>query len=537
MSFQGDSSGDDAPIGDGTQRAAPVDGELLDSHGTEPKAGTVRRRPWIVGGASLAVLVAAGAGFAVGSMIGGGGAQPEDVLPSTVVMYADLDLDPAASQKLNLVRLLGRFPEVEDDYGPEPDVRELLVEQLTEDSDLASDDVLEWAGDRVGAGVAWDDEVDALTPVVAIQVSDESAALDDLRDVVPADQVAAADGYVVVTGDASDFAEQAGGTGGGQPLLSSQSAAEIVAAGEQESLADAAGFSGAFDHLDEGLATVYIDGDAVAAAGDEVATLLGLDNAQVGDPFGELGRSGQMAAVLRAEPDAIEVAGWMSGESPYGSAPVTLVNELPQSTLFALEFTGGAESFAEQWDALKEGVDNDMPAGSFERSLAQIEAQYGVRLPDDVVTLLGDDLVLAVDGDGLLTGVPGIGARSLTDPAEGADLARRLQRTLATWSGGFGLTAEGTDDGMVIASTPEFADVLTGGGGDLGTKAAFQEAVPDADGASVVMWFDFSAVASLLALAEPESAALIDPLDSLGVSVTSSDSGSTMRARLVFTDS
>ena len=67
----------------------------------------MNRRTALVVGAGAAVVVAAGAGWAVGTYLGGGGTQPEDVMPDTLVAFADVDLDPSAEQKLNLVRLLG----------------------------------------------------------------------------------------------------------------------------------------------------------------------------------------------------------------------------------------------------------------------------------------------------------------------------------------------------------------------------------------------------------------------------------------------
>ncbi len=102
--------------------------------------------------AGVAVVASAGAGFAAGTVVGGGGTQPEDVLPDTVVAYVDIDLDPAAEQKVNLVRLLGRFPDVEKQYGPEPDIRTVVVDWLVEGSELEDADVSAWIGDRAGIG-------------------------------------------------------------------------------------------------------------------------------------------------------------------------------------------------------------------------------------------------------------------------------------------------------------------------------------------------------------------------------------------------
>ena len=405
-------------------------------HSTAAAAGTasagIGRRILVIGVAAVAIVGAAGAGFAAGSMVGGGGTQPEDVLPSSIVAFADVDLDPGAEQKLNVVRLLGRFPDVEDRYGPEPDLKDLLVQRFTEGTSLADADVDAWAGDRIGAGVAWDSRSQALTPVLAVQVTDEAAAMRDMQELVPDAQVTTTDGYLIVTGDLPDSAE---GTlnpaGDAENNMQSQTASEIVAAGAQSSLADSERFSGAFEHLEDGVASFYVDGQGIAEAGEQLSSLMGGAGRSVpGDPFASAQRAGQTAAVIRAEPDAVELVGWSSAPPP-GDGPVSLVAGLPDSTLFAVEATGGSDSVAEQWSRLKELASAGLSSREFDRSVAQLEAQYGIRLPDDLQTLLGEDAVLAVDGSGVLSGVPGVGLRSVTDPAAGAELADRLAQTLA----------------------------------------------------------------------------------------------------------
>jgi hypothetical protein len=122
----------------------------------------------------------------------------------------------------------------------------------------------------------------------------------------------------------------------------------------------------------------------------------------------------------------------------------------------------------------------------------------------------------------------------VTDPQAGADLADRIQSALSSLTGGFGITATGTEDGMVVASSEEFADELVSGDGSLGSQPGFQEAVPDADQAAMVMWLDFAAISGFAQLASPESADVISPLQSLGIAVTPEEGGTQVRARLVF---
>lgn len=487
--------------------------------------------------AGVAVVAAAGAGFAVGAVLGGGGTQPEDVLPDTVLAYADIDLDPAAQQKVNLVRLLGRFPEVEEEYGKEPDIRAVVVDWLAEGTELEGADVDQWIGDRVGVGISWDADADTLTPVAAIQVSDVDEAVADLRQVLEADQVATTDGYVVITGDLFSELDELDGLGGllDPDVPSSQTAEQVVAAGESAPLSQSDAYTGVFDRLEDGLLTMYVDGERIAAAGEQLVEVPG--DAGLTDALEQAGDAGQTGAVVRAEPNALEVVAWSSLTAPAGGGPAELMASLPDSTLVAVELTGGAELVAQRWaEALESADQTELAPGDLDRSLAELEAQYGITVPDDIETLMGDDLVLAVDGEGLLTGVPGIGVRSVTDPAAGDNLASRIESALASVTGGFGITARGTDDGMVVASSEDYAGALVSGDGGLGSDPTFQDALPDAGKASYLMWVDFSAVSSFVALAAPEASGLIEPLEALGVTVTSDDDGSTARARLVFGD-
>jgi hypothetical protein len=487
--------------------------------------------------AGTAVVAAASAGFAAGTAVGGGGTQPEDVLPDTVVAYVDVDLDPPAQQKVNLVRLLGQFGGVKRQYGSEPDLRSVAVDWLLKGSALADADVNAWIGDRVGLGVSWDPEAEALTPVAALQVTDERAAVSDLKGVVAPDQVAVVDGYIIVTGDlfaefdALDSLDGVVGSDG----LGSQSAADVVAAGQSAPLSASPAFTTVFDRLDDGLATMYVNGDRMAELGDQVAGSLGPVGPGFSDVFSRWGRSGQAGAVFRAEPDALELLAWSSVAPPGGGERAQLAGTLPESTLVAVETTGGSSLVTERWNQVGRalGVDGATPK-DFDSAVTDLEAQYGLRLPGDLETMAGEDAVLAVDGEGLLTGVPGIGLRSVTDPVAGTDVASRVEARLADVTGGFGITAHGIDDGFVIATTDAYADQLAAGDGALGTDPAFQAALPDAPTATTVIWVNFSPVKGFASLAAPESADLIAPLEAFGFTISPDDGGSMVRARLMF---
>lgn len=136
------------------------------------------RKNWVIAiAAALAVVVlGGGAVWAVGAF-GGGGTQPNDVLPANSIAYARLDLDPAANQKLALFQLARKFTVTKDSFSGE-DPRKALFDTLNSDGDSKVDfakDVDPWLGSRVGfaAVPSGKEEPDF---AVAIQVKDQELA-------------------------------------------------------------------------------------------------------------------------------------------------------------------------------------------------------------------------------------------------------------------------------------------------------------------------------------------------------------------------
>ena len=103
----------------------------------EPEAKGRNTKRLVIGGiAAVVVLALAGGAFAVVKKLDGGGPQPHDVLPASVIAYARVDLDPSASQKIALLKLSRKFPDAANEIGiksPTQDVRKLLVEDILEE--------------------------------------------------------------------------------------------------------------------------------------------------------------------------------------------------------------------------------------------------------------------------------------------------------------------------------------------------------------------------------------------------------------------
>ena len=98
----------------GREQLGGGDYEVLSSDDGEDQDGPSRRRLTrgriVVGAAAASVLAIAGGAYVAYGALSGGGAQPETVVPAAAAAYAEVDLDPAASQKVAAFRFLHRFP-------------------------------------------------------------------------------------------------------------------------------------------------------------------------------------------------------------------------------------------------------------------------------------------------------------------------------------------------------------------------------------------------------------------------------------------
>lgn len=523
-------------------------------------AGRLRRAA-LAGVAGAAALVVAGTAWAAASYLSGGGAQPEDVLPASVVAVAKVDLDPAAGQKLAVYRLAQRFPSTKDDVRDEDDLKDQLLRTLLDgnpDVDYARD-VEPWIGDRAAVAAV---PVPGAAPQVlaALAVTDRAVAEESLQR---------------LTADAPDvawaFSDRAE-----YVLVGQTQAAVDAAAAAEEVLADVDAYRDAVDALEgDQIVTAWADLDAVwdampeearAAAGQEQFTL-----------------TGRVVVGARAESDAVEVVGRTFGVSTGAPAVVgeragvDLVQALPEGTVGAVGVTDLGPGLAQLWSELGgEAPSEDL----------------GLELPDDLVALFGEQTAAAVFEDS------SVAARSRTDDPERAaevvgDLSEAVPLGLLGLFGGFGMAlspdeaygevyegevlegmpppgsgelgfetgpglegesvpdwyVEGDglpvppdpgggpgvvdgsraaqtgvvppdavrvlEDGLVVGSSPEAIDRMASDAGGLGRSEVFRAAVPDADDAGFVLFVDLQRA---LSMAGAEMTADLEPLEAVGMS-------------------
>lgn len=150
----GDTWSLDPPSRAGSSFPAPSEGTLPISmaevtEGGEAPPAAPRRGLKIAGIALAAVLMLAGAAGAAGFMLlRGSGEAILDKIPASADVVVTANLDPAAGQKMNLLRMASKFPALGGQDGLQQRLNETL-DDLLRDVGMTHEDV-RWVGSEVG---------------------------------------------------------------------------------------------------------------------------------------------------------------------------------------------------------------------------------------------------------------------------------------------------------------------------------------------------------------------------------------------------
>lgn len=491
----------------------------------EVEAPARHGRRWaVVGAASVAVVAAAGVGAWGVAQLLSTGDSPASAVPAGAVAYLSLDLDPSATQKIEALRILKKFPSIEKelDLGLEGDLRRWAFEKVQEEGECTDvdygADVEPWLGDRVAvAGVPG--KSGEVLPLVVVQVSDPDAAEAGVA------KLAACGEEEVATAVVGDY------------LLLGEDQVEVdVMAAEagSASLQDDADFTTWMDRAgSSGIITGYVAPEAVDHFAEEMADAA--DSGEFGPGSGEnvperleelyAGFEGA-AMVVRFADGGVETEVVAGGEPMTqgmdGSDPVS-VADLPASTALAMAVSLPENWLADYTDTMAEMMGQGMSPEDF---WTQLELQSGLELPEDAETLLGDSLTLAVDGDvDFSEPDPATFPAAVRIGGDPAEITRVVDKLLAlVGPEAEQVVVEQGEDTVTIGLSREYVDRLVAGG-DLGKSASFADVVPDADRATGVFYLDFDAgdgwaerLAETLGFGDKDVAADVAPLDALGAS-------------------
>lgn len=256
---------------------------------------------------------------------------------------------------------------------------------------------------------------------------------------------------------------------------------------------------------------------------------------------------GRLAGAVRFEGNYAEFAGVQRGaklpmELP--EAKGTKLAELPESTVVGISVAGAGPMLGLNWQKIVDQV-NAIPGAKeqFELGVEMAKQQYQLSIPEDLQTLLGDELSLAADIEGLeefvqavetgnVQALPKVGLRSTTDVAKAKQVLGKLETALTQQ----GIQVPyGTADGngaVAIATDQDYADQLIQGGA-LGESDLFKSAVADPANSQFAAFIDLNKLEPLYLDELGDDRANIEPLAAIGISGSASADGTTFSFRVV----
>jgi hypothetical protein len=522
----------------------------------DPKGDGRGRTWWYAGGAAVAAiaLIAGGTVFAATQLRAGHDAGSAAALPSGTLLYAGIDLNPNAGQKIEAIKALRHFPAFARGVkvDPDADLRKLFVEdELTSDGcslDWGSD-VAPWLGNDIGAALVPGPDAAPPQPVGVLAVKDEAAAKKNLPRLLDCAELphglSIADGWAVIApndtvakgvavsarrgslSDDDDFKTWVDRTGdpgvatyyaskdAGATLAGSASQAlGMIESVESSGSAAAGAVPPGADGSSGGRQFSYAQGAPAASDSGACPRPAGPSAGPSGTdmPYAsqleklkkELARFRGGAATLRFAGSGFEIesASGSSGATPSGGTAG--VATLPADTAIAFGSTGGA--YGSSWvDGFTTGfaLGFAQECGSTPaKVLGDLTRLTGLTLPDDLHTLAGQGLTFAASGsidpevlaNSTTPSDLAVGLKLQGDPEQIAGVLQKI-----SLPGAQQVLGTTTGDGVVaVGPDPGYRAELVKGGG-LGTNGTFTDVVPHADKAISAFYVSFDGMRKLLA--------------------------------------
>lgn len=504
-------------------------------------------RAAVLGLTAVAVVGAVAAGGWAALSLMSSGAQPAEAIPANAIGYISLDLDPSASQKIQAVETLRKFPSIAKNLqiSSQDDLRRWVFRQAQKEGQCThldyDRDVAPWIGDRIAlAGVPTGKAGGSPTPLVALQVTDSTAAVQGIRRLAHCGEapggvgVAVSGDYALITDSqkhADAFAAQAART----PLAQDPTFQKWTSRVGDPGIVAMYAAPGAADAL----AQLQSDSPAgfAYAPGAPARRALRMESEmrQLNQRFKDAYAGFQgMAGVIRFGNGSVE-AEW-AGRS--GSRQAGLVvspaghvdlGRLPGGTAAAVAVSlpkGWAKSYL---DLMAEASGDERGTGAMIR---QAEAETGLQLPLDVERLFGNGFALALGQDlDVKTAsqdprtIPA-GIRISGDPQQIQAAADKVKKALGP-DGEMLLTEQGHGT-VALGLSHDYVHQLAQTG-TLGSEATFRDVVPDADKAGAAAYVDLDAVerwvlqgmdaSGSTAAAERDVRENLGPLRALGLSM------------------
>lgn len=499
----------DQPLGEtlGQPFGEPLT-ETLDT--STPDAAPGRgKRGWIIGGAVAAVTVAGAGAYAVTTFLGGG-ADVAEALPADTLGFVSVDLDPGGKQSIEAFRTMRKFPSLKDSLNKDlgDDLKAQLFDAINANGDCKLDyqkDLAPWMGNTAAIGALDGGDANPL-PFVVLEVSDEKAAPAGLKKLAACgDTDPGEENWVVADGWATLAETQ-------------KDAKKVVGAVAKGTLADNTEYKKWSEELgDKGIVNVYAAPDAAQAMVDAVNQPGLLDAGAAKDFEG-------FAATLRFADGGIELEGVGGADKLTETLPAGVgerVGSLPEDTVAVFAAGASPEYWKQQFDDMSERTGSDLNA---------LSEELGITVPDDLVALLGDSIVLSVGGDINIDEIansrdPSSVPLAITlygDPDQSEPVLQKLVDGQPEFDGVVGW--DRGDDRLVVGPSEAYRQQLLDGSGGLKDSASFTSVVPNGADVVTVFYIDFNGadnwLYTLAKEADPKVAENVDPLSAFGLSAT-----------------
>lgn len=513
--------------------AAPA----IDVLGAPEPASRTGGRKGLAAVVAAAVLVAgagaAYAGYAV--YLKPHGASPEEAVPGDALAFAKVDLDPAPSQKLAVYELAKKFPQTNTKVKSSDSIKDDLLRSAFESggSKVKYDaDIKPWVGKRIALAALPDAAGATPHPLIAILVTDHAKAEAGLRRVIP---LANADAK-----KPSDKMYYAFSRTEGYVLISDSQAAVDGAATTSRHLSQETAYTSAVKALGgDQILTAWADAARVFAAIPKGP----MRNALKDNPFfsfSDVHPTGQVVLGLHAEHNAIELRGTTvnvsSGLKGFDQTALSagqgtnLVQGFPADSVAALSMTGLGQTVANLYTANEAALKKADAFGVFD-----LINHAGISLPGDLKAVLGTELA------GYFAGTKNAPRAALR--VKTTNPARARAALFAIASAGASANAQGPvpdaaftqfyapAEGGYVVGIPPSTFLVESTTGKLGANAEFRAAVPDARGASFVLYVDINRAAGLAGDGAPDE---LKNLQSFGMTASSHGHNGSFRMRLTF---
>ena len=522
-----------------------------------------------------AVLVALGAtGAAAVRFMAGSDAKLLERVPATADVAFTVYLDPAAGQKMNLIRMVTAFPDAGSEQELRGQLNDVLDEALAE-AGLTHED-LDWVGSQVVGFVDFEQGVDAPQGAVLVAVDDEEGARTAISALVETSKdrgesitvedhdgvevfvngeegggaVALADG-VLILASGGDIIDDVIGAEAGDSLAASPMFTETVAELPEDHLAMAyVNVPALLESLEEQIAAAQEQMDAAGVAG-----IAGLGDS---GPLNSSGIEGAAVSVS-AESDGFAIDAFASADASKLSDEQRAALDSDHVNALIDLVSADALGFGAQtgFDVqIRQGLE-DLAAA--DPTVSTELERLGITGPGGLASILGPDVAFEVT-PGTTLPVGGAVMVSTTDPAAMRALMDRWARQLGEQLPGGGKWVEAehsgvsytyldgpaelpvaygvVDDVAVIAVSPDeltkIIELSQGGGGSIGDDATYTEAaalVPTDDAVFFLNVDDIVAeIAKQLGPQVESQLDAVEPIATLTVGSSSDLEG--MRARV-----